>query len=333
VVGGRAPGYPVPGSAQMVRFAAHLIRNRLRVAWGRFFRHYQWNIGIVDQPIHELLGAKSHPPVRWFPLTGRRGFLADPFGVQRGGDATILCEYFDYRRAKGTICCIDVSGGDFASRAQPVLELPVHVSYPCLVENDGALYCVPEAVGTREVSLFKADPFPQRWTKVGALVSDVSARDPTVFRHAGRWWLMCADGDTGEEEKLLVWHAPRLEGPWTPHAANPVKIDVRSARPAGTPFEYEDRLYRPSQDCSRAYGGRVVINRVTRLTPDEFAENPVAAIEPTLDGPYPAGRHTLSALGDTTLVDGHRFVFVGVALLHFLRIWGRDLVSAAAGRR
>jgi hypothetical protein len=333
VVSVRTAGYPVPGSAQMARLAALRLRNRLRLAWGRFFRHPQWNIGIVDEPIHALLRPGNGPSVRWFPLAGRKGFLADPFGVQQGADSTIVCEHFDYRRAKGTVCTIDVSAGDFASPPQPALELAEHTSYPFLVEEDGAFYCIPETHRAREVALFKADPFPRRWTRVATLLSDVSAMDATVFRHDGRWWLMCADGDTGGESGLLVWHAPRLQGPWTAHAANPVKIDVRSARPGGTPFEHDGRLYRPAQDCSQAYGGRIVINEVTRLTPEEFAEEPVATIEPTAGGPYPAGRHTLSALGDRTLIDGHRFVFVASALGHFLRIWGRDLVGAATRRR
>ncbi len=36
-------------------------------------------------------------------------------------------------------------------------------------------------------------------------------------------------------------------------------------------------LYRPAQDCSVTYGGAVVINRIDRLTPEEFSEQPVSA--------------------------------------------------------
>ncbi|MDQ3086109.1 MAG: hypothetical protein M3Q67_04825 [Actinomycetota bacterium] len=148
-----------------------------------------------------------------------------------------------------------------------------------------------------------------------------------MFRHGGSWWLTCTDNEDNPDTNLLVWHASRLEGPWVAHAANPVKIDVRSARPGGTPFVHRGELYRPAQDCSRAYGGRVVVNRVTRLTPQEFAEEPAATFEPSAASPFPDGRHTLSAVGDITLVDGHRFVFVAAALRHFLRIWGRNLAT------
>ena len=108
-----------------------------------------------------------------------------------------------------------------------------------------------------------------------------------------------------------------------PHALNPVKMDVRSARPAGTPFIHKGVLYRPAQDCSNAYGGRIAINRVNRLTATEFDEETVKFIEPFIDGPFPDGIHTLSAVGDITLVDGKRERF----------IWQAFIRSRSAARR
>lgn len=302
------------------------LGSRGRLVWRRLFRHQQWNIGIVDRPIHTFLGTEGHPEIRWFPLKGRDAFLADPFGRVDEAGATILCEHYDYRGARGTIRRIRVENGRFVSPLEPALELPTHLSYPFLVEEDGVVYCLPEARAHREIALFRATSFPTSWTQEPALVADVVAVDPTLVSHGGRWWLMCVDGEGEENADLLVWHAPALRGPWVAHRANPVKSDAGSARPAGTPFEHEGRLYRPAQDCSDTYGARIVINEVTRLTPEDYAEEQVAVIEPSADSPYPAGRHTLSALGDMTLIDGHRFVFVGVALRQFVGILARDLL-------
>ncbi|MFP3900239.1 MAG: hypothetical protein ACLFXM_05250, partial [Acidimicrobiia bacterium] len=104
---------------------------------------------------------------------------------------------------------------------------------------------------------------------------------------------------------LHVWHAADLVGPWSPHRRNPVKMDVRSARPAGTPFVVDGVLHRPAMDNSRTYGGRVVINRVVELTPDTFEERP-AAVVPPFPGPFGRGIHTLAAAGPVTIVDGKR---------------------------
>jgi hypothetical protein len=89
-------------------------------------------------------------------------------------------------------------------------------------------------------------------------------------------------------------------------------------------------LYRPAQDSSRSYGGQVVINRVTRLTPTEFEEEPAAVVAPFADTPYPNGVHTLSSMGDVTIVDAKRLVFDHRALLAAMArgVGGR---SATAG--
>ena len=154
---------------------------------------------------------------------------------------------------------------------------------------------------------------PDKWTKAATLIADIAAVDTTVFQHNGLWWLMCTQLEHDPTLNLFVWYAQDLFGPWKPHAGNPVKTDVRSSRPAGTPFAYNGELYRPSQDCSNSYGGRIVINRVRELTPRTFKEEVAAVVEPYADGPYPQGIHTLSAVGDMTLVDGKRYKFVASA--------------------
>ena len=60
-----------------------------------------------------------------------------------------------------------------------------------------------------------------------------------------------------------------------------------------------------------------MINRIRRLSPSEFEEDEeVASVEPDKAGPYPEGLHTLSKVGDLTLVDGKRFEFTAYGLLN-----------------
>ena len=73
------------------------------------------------------------------------------------------------------------------------------------------------------------------------------------------------------------------------------------------------------------YGWRIVIQRVNRLTPTDFAEEPVVVLEAFADSPFPVGRHTLTPVGDMVLIDGSRAVFVWSAFWWFLRIWANDL--------
>ena len=69
------------------------------------------------------------------------------------------------------------------------------------------------------------------------------------------------------------------------------------------------------------------MNRVIRLTPTEFNEEPVAVVTPYSDTPYQKGLHTLSAAGEFTLIDAKRFRFIPSGFLtniiHGLKKLGR----------
>jgi hypothetical protein len=138
------------------------------------------------------------------------------------------------------------------------------------------------------------------------LLDDVALADPTVFRHDGRWWLFGTDADSGVNTHLCAFWADDLDGPWLPHAANPVKVDIASARPAGTPWLDGARLVRPAQDSTERYGAQVVLHRVTQLTPNEFSEVLCGVVGPDPRGEYPDGLHTVCRDGDRVVIDGCR---------------------------
>ena len=275
--------------------------SRVRAA---VFHHVQWNIGIIYEPINVFLEPNAKPVIHWLRSPESDKCLADPFAIIRNQRTYVFCEEFDYRVLKGRIVVVEIGNGKILE-VRPVIELPIHVSYPYLLQDNGQLYCVPETHQAEEIGLYKTVEFPHRWEKVETLVSNFAGRDSTLFRYKGRWWLTSADADY----RLFIWYATDLFGPWVPHSSNPVKSGIESSRPAGTPFVHDGYLYRPAQDCSRTYGGRIVLNRVLRLTP-EFKEEAAAFIEPDPNGPYPEGLHTISAFGDVTFVDGKRMRFV-----------------------
>jgi hypothetical protein len=284
-------------------------------------RQVQWNIGIVHEPISALLEPNARPVINWLQPPKPAMYLADPFAIIRNGRRCIFCEQFDYRHQKGRIVRIEIRG-EHISEIMPVIELPTnHISYPYLLEDKGEIYCVPETAQLNEISLYKAEEYPHKWKRASTLVSSFAGLDSTVFRYQGRWWLTSAEAAHDNRwYRLYIWYAKELLGPWTPHAANPVKQDIGSSRPAGTPFIHNGHLYRPAQDCSRTYGGRIVLNKILRLTPNEFEEEAAAFIEPGPNGPYPEGLHTLSASGDITLVDGKRVRFIEAAFRRTLAL-------------
>jgi hypothetical protein len=153
--------------------------------------------------------------------------------------------------------------------------------------------------------MYRAVDFPERWEPAAILVDGIAAADSTVLELDGRWWMFANVAEDGSSkcDQLWLFHADSIAGPWRPHVRNPVKIDVRSTRPAGSLFRRGGRLIRPSQDCSTSYGGALTLSEVTRLTRDDYAE---IEVEKLLPGWLPSnlGFHTLSSSARLEVIDG-----------------------------
>ncbi len=321
-----APIYHAPNNFQMLWFGFKVLKNLSSRVFQIMFQHEEWNVGIVDKPIDAVFEGDHLTQVRWFAKPSRGHFIADPFGIAMNGNVYVLCEDFDHGSHKGVILSIEVSTRLFEEKRAVAIREPFHLSYPYIIEHEGNVYCIPEAAESHEIRLYEATAFPTRWTFVATLVKDFAGADMTVFQHEGRWWMACSNALDGRWDKLHLWHSPSLFGPWQPHPLNPVKIDIRSARPAGTPINCDGALLRPAQDCSRTYGGRITINRVKKLSPTEFDEEPVHVIEPDPESVYHDGFHTISRAGNFTLVDGKRHRFIMGGLIYGARFFLGKLI-------
>ena len=301
-----APVRRDPTNTTMVRFLGRQATQFILAQVRGTTRAAKWTIGVADAPISAFLSTPT-PRIRWIAERGPTRYLADPVAIDHEGRLTALVEDYDYATHRGVISAVDLEGD---GSAEVVLDTGVHSSYPYVFQDGGEVYCVPETYQANEIRLYRAIEFPQRWEQVATLVRGIAALDSTVFLHEGRWWLLCTDQADGSNSKLHIFHAPELMGQWEPHALNPVKTDIRSSRPAGTPFIHDGSLFRPTQDSSESYGGAVTITRIDELSPTRFSEQIVSRVLPVAPGPYPDGIHTLSGVGNRTVVDGRRDTFI-----------------------
>ena len=239
------------------------------------------------------------------PPAGR--FYADPFLFRHAGRRFIFFEDYDCSLGRAVICYVelDAAGGHCSPRM--VLSTDCHLSYPFVFADGDAVYMLPETAGRRTVELYRAARFPDEWTLDRVLLEDVVATDATLLRHEGRLWLfvaMAVDGGRPIDE-LFLFSSESLCGEWEPHPLNPVVSDVRRARPAGRVFRQDGQLIRPAQDCSRAYGWRLVFNRIEVLSLREYRERPVGVLEPAPDSGN-LRTHSYDSDGTYEVVDGFR---------------------------
>lgn len=289
--------------------AGALVRRLYRLG----FNGPHWRVGWrrLDGPDVASLG--HHPAGGWqsLPDDGSR-FYADPFPIVHDGTCTLFVEDYVHAKAKGVISAVRFGPDGPLGTPVPVLEEPHHLSYPFVFARDGAVWMVPESCANGTVDLYRATAFPGGWVKEATLLSGVTASDATLFERDGRWWMFAtlrhaaAAAPLGRgcfSDALHLWSAPDFRGPWTPHAANPVLIDIAAARPAGRVVERDGRLIRPVQDCSAGYGAALALARIDRLDDEGFGQTVVARLAP---GPsWPGSRlHTLNAAGGFEFIDG-----------------------------
>ena len=209
-------------------------------------------------------------------------FWADPFAVAHEGRYFIFFEEMPFRTNKGHIMAIEVFENGEAGEPQIVIERPYHLSYPFVFDWEGSLYMMPETASNGTIEVYRCEGFPFDWKLHRVVLDNINAYDATLWKGSDRWWMfvnVAEQGADSSDELHLFWGATPL-GPWTPHRSNPVVSDVRSARPAGPLFLRDGVLYRPSQDCSLAYGHSVLINRVDVLNEDAYRETEIQRISP-----------------------------------------------------
>lgn len=301
-MGEEAFGTPVPVPVESLRRSAVAIGWRritrpIQEALESLFFHDTWNVGVTKSTWRE--GRLELGVPRWLPPRPPLRYIADPFPLA-GGE--LLVEEYGYgRRARGRIARVGPQGMTME------IEEPFHLSYPGIVREGNELYCIPESHEDRSCRLYRQ--VGSEWVFEGKILEGMEFVDPTFFRHGERWWLFCSDREDGGFCRLLAFHAPSLRGPWTAHPLNPLKRDLRGGRPAGPIFRREGRLLRPGQDCSRVYGGGVILFEITDLGPLTFAEREIQEIEPFEHGPYPHGLHHLVVEGDDVVLDSKRTRF------------------------
>ncbi|MEJ2445869.1 MAG: hypothetical protein P8Y42_20880 [Exilibacterium sp.] len=233
-------------------------------------------------------------------------FWADPHIIERNGKYYIFFEKYIKSVRKGHLEVLQIDRQGNISAPATVLRKNYHLSYPLLVEYRDNLYMIPETKENSTVEIYRCKEFPHKWEFTMNLMNNVKAVDTTPLFHNDKWWLFTVMVDTiGTRcrENLYIFYADDLlTHEWQPHPMNPVKTDTRSARPAGRFFRKNNKLYRPSQDCSKRYGFGIHFNEIVRLSETEFEERVTWSILPNWEKGV-VGVHSFAQEGDLTVVD------------------------------
>lgn len=285
----------------------------------KLFQVEQWNIGIAKCNISEFLTIPNQE-INWLKAPKINEFRADPFGIQIKNKNQILFERYDFCKRKGEICAIEIDDNFKITSQQKVLEKDNHLSYPYTFQEEGKNYCIIESHREKNVTLYEiSDNLELK--KVKTIFENLEIVDPSIIKHDNKFWMFFTLNSN--DDQLHIAYSQKLDGEWKMHKNNPVKNDSSSSRSAGKIFEKDGSLYRPAQNCTNIYGASININKITKLTEDEFEEIHDIEITPNQLSKYPNGLHSISPLGENlTLIDGKRKKFTLFKIfLSFCRLW------------
>lgn len=290
--------YRLPSNGKVLQFLLRMSGAFLkRAAYGAFFeKHWQ----VSHAPAGPILDLP--PPSSWETLPIPRDYLfyADPFFSSE--PPGILVEALNRKNALGEI--VLVSDGEHR-RVSPG---GGHYSYPSTLRWMGEELIVPEVAQWSELKAYRQGPeglseaFPLRIEGSPRVV------DPTLVEHEGRTYLF-GNIETVGSNSLFLWSAESLDGLFTAHPMNPIRISPRGARMAGALVRDGTRLLRFGQSFLGDYGDGIFAFEVNELGPGRYRETPIGEIKfADRKGP-----HTLNHGGGRIVFDWYRERFSPLA--------------------
>ena len=205
-----------------------------------------------------------------------RYWRADPFLYEKDGITYLFAELFDRFQDKGVLAVAKVKNSGRVGRFQVCMDLPFHLSYPCLYEKDGELYMIPEARQSGEIAIYRCVSFPLKWEKDNVLCPETGVDTtpvPEELCHSDSSFITTINTEKDHNNNLYLISGAN---------ADPVllKYNDTCSRCGGYFINDCGRWLRVVQDDTNYYGCRLVFYDVNRITEEAIDETEYLAILP-----------------------------------------------------
>ncbi len=285
----KAPVYHYPNNFQFIWFLLKILKNKFRLKWMILFKQENW-----------IIAYKKNKDDKYTYIAPSKGgeYYADPFVLTDKGKSYILAEHYSYRTKKGSIVLIEPG----MNQIKTLLEKDTHLSYPFVFEENGNMYVLPEEANTGLLSLYKWNGDTKELELIKPILS-VPAVDASILKHEGKYYLFTGIKGELPNGKLFIYYADHLEGPYLPHASNPVKVSPKGSRMAGGFVMENNEILRPSQYSVKYYGEKVVFQKIMKLSPTEYQEEIYDELTPEAGAPFKCGLHTYHKNANFEVID------------------------------
>ena len=269
----------------LILFYAEFLNKLIEKFMAKLFkRRYEcWTIFTGKSGFYENITSSAVPL-----KMPKDEFWADPFLFHYNEKDYLFFENYSYKTKRGKISCGILHNNEL-TQVIDVLDFNFHLSFPFIFEEDGEIFLMPEGSENKKLEVFKAVDFPSKWELYttafeGEVVGDAFFH---VDEEAQKWLFLNkqAAKTAPMNSELFIYKVDSYKmNVLTPHKQNPVLIDARVARNGGGLFKHNNQWYRPSQrNVDGVYGRALNINKIEKLTLEEYKETTVQIIEPSFD--------------------------------------------------
>lgn len=187
-------------------------------------------------------------------------WIADPIMYTVNGEHYLFVEVFEEKKKKAAIGYYQFETGKPVYKGI-IIENSYHMSYPCVFEYNGEHYMIPESSANDSISLYKAEHFPEKWTKEIDLVKGEKYVDSTVVSNDEGIFILSYK--TTKNGWQLVQFILDMENKSVKEKST-IDYNENVGRPGGYVFCGNKR---PAQDCRKKYGENLLIYEVDSYVP------------------------------------------------------------------
>jgi hypothetical protein len=273
----------------------------------------KWNIGFSNISPQQLINGEKIE-IMWLKHSFNDRFFADPFILMVGdkeivilAEELIFLSYSGRRKVlieepKGKIVKLIVNRKTLQLKERvEILELDSHISFPNILRINNAIYVYPETSDAGKLNLYKYESNSSQ-LRFEKTIIDEPLIDSCIFFYNGFYWLTATKKNLSQRE-LYIYYSTKPFGGYNPIEESPVFTDEGYARSAGNIFCANGHFYRPGQDCSKNYGGGIIIQEIKKLDLTGMLIINSRKIYPT-SSRYNLGIHTINFSDNLCVVDG-----------------------------
>lgn len=268
------------------------------------FEILTYNIGFITKGIDKVMEhGVSKNDIIWMKHPYKDRFFADPFLFNSDGEFYyILCEEYFFWEEKGKITMLKVDKKSFSLKERKiVIEEKTHLSFPlCAYGGDTVL---PESSASDKYVAYKINRNTFEVISKKTVLEEGTI-DAVIYKLDGNTWLLTGKKKIPSTELYL--YKKNDNGQFISCSDSPVISDNRHARSAGNLFMWQNKLYRPVQDCAGRYGRQTKIMEVIELGDNLYSAKEYKTINSFENPPFNETMHTFNVYNECILVDGSK---------------------------